>query len=259
MFDVFEIFRGMGPIWLIWITGVAVLLGGFVVFCRRLRQQRWAALTGESGASYSLGFVFVAPIYLFFLLMVYESSLLLVAKVGTMYAAHAAARSAVVWGTAEPASLRSDKIDQAAWTAMTPFVGARFRDLDFAEIPNSAYLQSAELVAVYMLYSTGSAGQPAPAVRPYPRSNAPADYLVRKYLNAASRTRYTITADDNTPNADTTVVLRYQAPLYFPGVSRFLASNNSWPYEYTIESRAVLPNETPVSADRRLGIDYHSR
>jgi len=54
-------------------------------------------------------------------------------------------------------------------------------------------------------------------------------------------------------------VVRYRAPLYIPVVSRFLDPDGGWPYEYEIESRAVLPNETPVSADRRLGIDYRSR
>lgn len=250
----------MGPIWVVWAVGVAVALGGVVVAARRFRWRGWKAVAAdESGASYSLGFVMVAPMYLFFLLTVYESSLLLVAKVGTMYAAHASARSTVVWQTAEPAGLRRERVEQATATAMAPFVSARTRDIQFLNIPSSAYAQAAELVGVYYLYSRQAAAAPAQLARPYPRGNAPADYLVRKYLNAASRTTYTVSGDARRPNADMTVVVRYRAPLYFPGVSRFLDPDGSWPYEYVIESRVVMPNETPVSADRRLGIDYHSR
>lgn len=260
MGDVGEFFRGMGPVWAIWLAAAAVVLGGAVAAARRFRRPSLRAVAAdESGASYSLGFVMVAPIYFFFLLVVFEATLLLVAKVGTMYAAHACARSAVVWQTAEPAALRADRTDQATFTAMAPFVSARARDLSFLSIPGSAYGQSVQLAAVYALYSSGSAGDPPPVVRPYPRGNAPADYIIRKYLNAAGRTTYTVAGEVGTPGADTTAVVRYRAPLYFPVVSRFLDPDGVWPYEYTIESRAVLPNETPVSADRRLGIDYRSR
>ena len=250
----------MGPIWGVWAVGVAVALGGVVAAGRRWRWRGWKAVAAdESGASYSLGFVMVAPLYLFFLLTVYEATLLLVAKVGTMYAAHACARSTVVWQTAEPASLRKDRTEQATVTAMTPFVSARARDIDPFRIPGSAYGQAVELVGAYFLYSRDAAAAPPAVARPYPRGNATWDYLARKYLNAASRTTYTVTGDAKTPGADTTVVVRYRAPLYFPVVSRFLDPDGVWPYEYAIESRAVLPNETPVSADRKLGIDYRSR
>lgn len=254
-----ELFRGMGPVWACWAVGAAVVVGGFAAAARRVRAPRLRAVAGdESGASYSLGFVLVAPLYLCFLLVVYESTLLLVAKVGTMYAAHAAARSAVVWQTAEPARLRRDRTDQATFTAMAPFVSARPRDIKLFRIPGSAYKQSGEMAGVYALYSRAAAAAPAPVVRPYPRGNAPWDYVVRKYLNAASRTTYEIGGDARAPGADTTAVVRYRAPLYFPGVSRFLADGGP-PYEYVIESKAVLPNETPTSADRRLGIGYQSR
>ena len=260
MGTVAEFFRGMGSVWAVWVVSLAVVvLGARLAFQRYRRPTLRYIADDESGASYSLGFVMVAPLYLCFLLAVYESTLLLVAKVGTMYAAHASARSAVVWQSAEPASLRKDRMDQATFTAMAPFVGARTRDLRFGSIPDSAYGQSVELAIVYRLYSSGSAGDPPAVVRPYPRGNAPSDYIIRKYLNAASRTEYTIGGDAGMPGADTTAVVRYRAPLYFPVVSRFLDPDGAWPYEYVIESRAVLPNETPLSADRRLGIDYRSR
>lgn len=260
MGTVAELFRGMEPIWAIWFVSLVVVILGARAALRRFQRPELKRITqGESGASYSLGFVMVAPLYLCFLLLVYESTLLLIAKVGTMYSAHACARSAVVWQTAEPSSLRRERMDQATVTAMTPFVGARTRDIRLGSIPNSAYGDSVQLAIVYQLYSTGTAGDPPAVARPYPRGNAPSDYIIRKYLNASSRTEYTIAGNVQTPGADTTAVVRYRAPLYFPVVSKFLDPDGAWPYEYVIESKAVLPNETPVSDNRKLGIDYQSR
>src|SRR5262249_8466530 len=88
-----------------------------------------------------------------------------------------------------PDSLRDERIRQSAVTALAPFATATTgRDL-LARPPQGMDLVYAGTFAqAYLGYSSGSAGQ-SPAPRPYPRSNAPFDFLVRKYLPAPATPR----------------------------------------------------------------------
>jgi hypothetical protein len=257
-----ELFAGMEGVWAVWLVSVGVLAGGAWAAVRRFRTPTLAdVVRDEQGVSYSLSYVLVVPFYLFFFCMVYESSLLLLAKIGTLYSAHAGARSAAVWQSARPAELRQERVQQSVFTAMAPFVSARSRDLATARAlpPGSAYYQAGEFVLAYQFYSRGGMNQPAPADRGYARANAPAGYLFKKYLNAAARTTFEVGGNPNEPGGPTTLTVTYRAPLLIPGVNRFLDPDGHWPYEMEVVSRATMPNETPVSADHSLGIDYHSR
>src|SRR5262249_24773133 len=90
------------------------------------------------------------------------------------------------------------------------------------------------------------------------KDNTPSQALFRKYLSAAARTRVDVQVDSSRPDGDVRVVITYRAPLYMPGAGRILDPDHTWPYEYTITSTAILPNEVPVSAQQTLGIDYQS-
>jgi hypothetical protein len=257
-----EAVRGVEWVLAVWLIGVAVLLRGGLAAARRFRTPSLAAVArDEAGLSYALAYVLTVPFYLFFLCMVYGASMLMVAKLGTLYAAHACARSAVVWQTAKPAELRQERMSQSVYSAMAPFVGARARDVLTARSapPPSAQRQALEFVMAHEFYSAGSRNLPPPGNRPYPRENAPGGYLYRKYMNAAARTTFRVDDGTRTPGAPLRATITYRAPIYFPGVNRFLSSTGGWPYELEIRSTATLPNETPKSEDSTLGIDYRSR
>lgn len=243
---------GVEWVWLVWLVSILVVLKLSVQALRRWRRPCWAELArGEEGVSYSLSYVMVFPFYLMFLCLVFETTWLLVAKVGTMYAAHAGARSAVVWSSAQPANLRTTRINQAVWTAMTPFVTG---SPSWQNLPSDAPLQAGEYVAAYKLYNTGNNDKYAQA------SPAILAALATRYLTAATRTTWMPQQFDNVPaNGPLTVTVTYRAPLHIPGVSKFLDPDGQLPYEYPITSSATLPSEAPANATKFLGIHYKSR
>ena len=54
----------------------------------------------EDGAAYTLSYVMVIPVYALLICLIIETCLMLTAKLGTVYAGYAAARSASVWSSA---------------------------------------------------------------------------------------------------------------------------------------------------------------
>ncbi len=54
----------------------------------------------EDGAAYTLSYVMVIPVYALLICLIIESVLMMTAKLGTVYAAFAAARTASVWSSA---------------------------------------------------------------------------------------------------------------------------------------------------------------
>jgi Flp pilus assembly protein TadG len=239
---------GVEWVWLIWLATVAVLLKMLGSALRRWRRPRWSQLArGEEGLSYTLSYVLVFPIFFLFVCVVFEATWLLMAKIGTMYAAHAGARSQVVWTSAQTQEigLGNKRTYQAVWTAMTPFVTG---DPGANRIPTDAYEQAIEYLAAYQ----------ANLVSGDPYANAPASALTSRFLCAAARTDWHSTIDPHS-HGDVKVTVTYRAPLHIPGAARVLAAKGQGPFEYAITSSATLPNEAPASPDGTLGIEYQSR
>lgn len=239
---------GVEEIWLIWLISLAVVLKMSASALRRWRRPRWKHLAhGEEGVSYTLSYLLVFPFFFLFVCVVFEATWLLAAKIGTMYTAHAGARSAVVWASAQPTNLQKTRINQSVWTAMTPFVTG---DPDWLKVPGEAFEQSGEYVLAYELCVGGNDD---------PNAKPATSTLANRYLTAASRTTWQMKIDKSKPDGDVTVTVTYRAPLHIPGAARVL-NPNGWPRnEYAITSTATLPNEAPASADGTLGIDYQSR
>lgn len=298
--DLLEVFRGVEWIWAAWLISLIVLVRGLIRLPFAARRPTLLTLAQcDRGASYSLAYVFVVPIYMLFLCVVFETSMLLAAKIGTMYAAHAGVRSAVVWQSAkhkDGQQIRGERIRQSVRTAMAPFVSNRKSDIaptDFSSVgdivptnnwlyPNQlsgvkngtslelpdlegVFTETAEFTGTYKLYETGSAGQNPDANRGYSRTEAPLAVMATKYANASFRTTLKVNdvSVDSLPTQPwpagepITVTVTYRAPLYIPGARKFL-TRGGLPW-IEITSQATLPNETPVSADRTLGIKYQSR
>ncbi len=208
---------------------------------RLLRRQR--------GVSYPLGYVMVAPFYLTIMLFAVEVGFLLFTQLGTHYAAHMAARTAVSWRDAQPEWQRETRVCQAAAKAMAGFVGGRQREIDAAGPgrPGAGY-EADDFADAMQQYLGGAAPEHG--------------FLRRKYLHADARLALDIdpplSARLRDPHAETTVTVRFRAPLYLPLVSRFLDDDGAAPYEFPLTATATLPGDGPLSRDGTIGIDYHS-
>jgi Flp pilus assembly protein TadG len=214
------------------------------------------------GASYSLPFVMVVPLYLTVVLVAIEAGFVLLARIGTQYAAHAAARSAVVWRSAKSVELREERPRQAAVMAIAAFIGGRQRELDDAgPIPAGAEEQATDFADAVRLFEAPAVANDPLKKRPYTRTRTPPDagFLRRKYLSAAARTTVEVTVEDEAnPRTPVTATVKFRAPLYLPLVSRFLDPDGSAPYEFPLSATVTLPAEGATTKTGTVGIDYHS-
>lgn len=258
MISPMEVFKGVELVWLIWLAGMCILAGSGIRAIRMFRRPRARLLhVDELGASYTMSYVFVIPLYMLFVCVVVETTLLLVAKVGTMYAAHAGARARIVWENMRPTHLADERTRQAIFGAMAPFTSSVPKHLKLSKPPR-AEVQAGEFVLAYKLYAKAAEDQPAPW-RPYRRSNPSYSKLYMRFMVAASRTTFTYELDRSKPDGLLRFKVTYKAPLYVPGSARILDPDGFWPYDYPIHSTVTLPNEAPFNASRTLGIDYESR
>lgn len=247
MISLVELTRGVEWVWLVWLVAIAVLAKMVARSLRHWRRPRWTELArGEDGVSYSLSYVLVLPFFFLFVCIVFETTWLLLAKVGTLYAAHAGARSAVVWSSAQPSNLQTPRINQSVWTAMTPFATG---EPSWQGPQGDAVAQSIEYAAAYGLYSRASGD---------PNANAPSATMIKRYLNAASRTTWRADPPLGQARAggSQTVTVSYRAPVHIPGAARIFGNGREYP---PIVSSATLPSEAPASEDGTLGIEYQSR
>jgi len=255
-----EYFRDVELVLLVWVGSLLLLASAGIWSLRKLRRPSLRLLAlDEEGVSYSLSYVLVFPLLFLFVCIVFESTFVLMAKVGTLYAAHAGARSTLVWSSAQPAEVRADRIGQSVRTAMAPFASASAIDITRSGNNPAAYLgEASDFATAYLAYSSKSAAQPSTLRRPYARTNATLPVLLTRYLSGAVRTTYTIEKLDATPEGDIRFVVTYRAPLHIPGASRILAPNRATPLDFPIRSQAILPDAAPRSIEGGLGIDYRS-
>src|SRR6185436_5257888 len=109
-------------------------------------------LSEEDGAAYTLSYVMVIPVYAILVCMIIESVLMMSAKMGTVYAAYAAARTASVWSSATTWDKTLGKSKEAAINAMVPFASGM--QSKASSTPQSGDLaKSAAYVAAYKAYA----------------------------------------------------------------------------------------------------------
>jgi Flp pilus assembly protein TadG len=206
---------------------------------RRRSLRRLAR--GEQGAAYSLAFVLTFPLYLYLVALVIESTLLLLTKVGTVYAAYAAARAAVVYRS-QDAGRAKQKAHQAAVHAMVPFASSS--DLH-ADGVNHSRKGAADAYA-------------RQAARFVQLPGASPSYMPAKYLYADKAVTVT-GADERTPDGLVRVRLTYQAPTYAAGVGRIFGRRSPRGgayYTVPIVTEVSLPDEAPRTESGKLGIDH---
>ena len=247
MIGPYELIRSVELVWLVWLASAL----GLVWSSRRMRGQPLRAgiralVRDEEGAAYSLSYVLTFPIYLLLVCAIVQSSTILVVKMGTVYASFAAARSAAVWLSAEPASAAEGQVRRAAVHAMVPFASSNSAHLKRLGASGGGVAQARQYHNAYLKYSENGP--------------APEKYTSAKFRCAEAATTATWTPGKPRENEDVTLTLTYRMPLSIPWFARLVGHDDGI---YPIETQVTLQNEGPKGADRHpsgrpLGIDYHS-
>jgi len=135
--DFWELFRSVEIVWALWFSSLTLLVLLSRCLLRRMDRVNYRTVLARfhplrfhrdtRGAAYSLSFIMVLPFLIFLIALIIETTFMLVAKIGTMQAAFAAARTASVWTTqdthspGEFSSKTHAKAKQAAIVAMVPY------------------------------------------------------------------------------------------------------------------------------------------
>jgi Flp pilus assembly protein TadG len=259
VFDISDYFRSVEAVWLIWLLALA----GLALLTRALLKRislGWihGLFRDEDGAAYSLAYVMTVPIYIILICLVVETTSLLIVKIGTMYAAYAAARSRIVWDQIVPASA-DERMQLAGKQAMVPFASSNPLNRISSSAPggnDTAYM------AAYQKYANG--------VPPKQPSSA---FWSNRYQYAWAATNVQLLRVDNQTDPTTGAVtpmyvvqVDHDAPLTVPLIGKILGDRKVgayWVRRITskIELSAELMQrigdpQADNPASRPLGINY---
>ena len=145
------LFESTSDIWGVWLVTSLVLTYFFRRSFGRFKLARVRKFhQSESGASYSLPYVLTFPLVILIMALFLQASLILIAKIGTIYAGHAATRSFIVWQSASAIEFNDASMQvpfaefcakRAATIAMVPFASASPDHLDNLAEDNSGSLE----------------------------------------------------------------------------------------------------------------------
>lgn len=239
-----EIFRSVEWVWLLWLGSLAVL----VMIHRRAGRgaQRISLLQlhrDESGAAYSLAYVLTMPVYVWFVCMVIETTLVLISKLGTTYAAYAAARCNVVYHSLDPSGAEQ-RVRRVAVEALVPFASSSRLHAD-GPTGFASQFDVAEYESAYRRFAPGS--------------HVSSAILRAKYFYADKAVRVQSRKLSSEPNGLLETKVTFEVPLYMPLAGKLLGKRSPWGGSYfvmDISATVQLPDEQPRSADGKLGIQY---
>jgi Flp pilus assembly protein TadG len=198
-------------------------------------------LNEEDGAAYTLSYVMVIPVYAILMCMIIESVLMLSAKMGTVYAAYAAARTASVWSSATSWDKALTKSKQAAIQAMVPFASGM--QPKAASTPQSGDIaNSANYIAAYKVFA---------------KQSISTKQLLAKYGYATRHMTVTIDGPPAHWDSEIKAKVTYEFPFNVPGIGRLFGRRGADGGTYfTITSEASVPNEGPQDDRKTIGIGY---
>lgn len=211
----------------------------------------------ETGAAYSLSILLILPFYIVFLSIVLELAFLLVAKMGTIHASYAAARSASVHGAVVHPELRllspSDlsgfvtiqaqlKAKNAAVQAMVPFAGG----FDSASESDSGPYVDAYTQYLEMIDEKQRIGSTSVRKR-YASAQKRVSVSLRR-AGASSRT--------SEPWREVVIArVEYDAPFRLPYIGRLLGgTKKDGAVVKTCVAETTLPLEMPQNQSGYLGV-----
>jgi Flp pilus assembly protein TadG len=210
------------------------------------RSRGWADLrrfaNDEEGAAYSLSFVMVIPIYALLMCLIIEAALILTAKLGTVYAAYAAARTASVWSSHTTWEKTMEKSQRSALKTMVPFAsGTQSLSASAPPLTADTAVNGLNYWIAYQAYANK------------PQSNK---YLASKYGYASRNVKVTIEGPPETSDSPITAKVTYQFPFNIPLIARILGDKGPDGYFFNISSTATIPNEGPQDDRKTIGIGY---
>ncbi|MDR0705586.1 MAG: hypothetical protein LBF88_11435 [Planctomycetaceae bacterium] len=249
-----ELFYSMEFLGIAWAVSGIVVLALTIYSLRFIQWQRLLKLRQEeSGAAYALSFVMIFPIYLILVAVFLETTLMFQAKLGTMFAAYSAARSASVHTTAAFPEDRNDDFitekariygTRSAVYAMTPFAcGMKNTPSDSQNCTN-----------FWNAYDDYLEGKKKPAIAER--------YRVKKYGYAEIATNVSFElgeGDDSQPwTRDIIATIEYEAPFFLPYIGKLLGGKKGKFSNVVskIISTASIQNECPQNETGSLGIEY---
>ena len=272
-----ESVEGAWIVWLLSLVALCCLIRQAIV---NMRWRSWGQfLRDEEGASYAIPFVLTLPFMLLIFCCVLQGTLVLLVKYGTVHAAYAAARAAIVWQGADPQSSREGRrladfyADRAAVLAMAPFASGvedHFGRAVFHFRPTvggmDAFVKGPFLyVPMVNRYSQrGESSVTSPIIKD-PDRTADTSYVLRKLRFAAFVTNAKIQQNANVVgfNRDLSVTVTYSMPLHIPmaapifdthGFGSFFSRSRF--YAKRVQTTVVLPSEAAQTGHGRLEVPY---
>lgn len=283
----YSLWESVGDVWILWICGAAMLT---CLLARAAARTPWKTVLAfnrdQRGAAYALPYVLTFPVYLLVICTMVQATLILMAKIGNMYASYAAARAYIVWRPSDPTDADglengAYRAKRAAILAMTPFASGieRHRTELFPLFPGQldlddplpwvnieAILIDDELYAMtyeeLVNYASGESGSASPIIT-NPSQPANLDYVKRKFHYAAAATVVEVPEDVTPFNQDVEVTVRYRMPIHIPGTGRifgeggFVQLFNPSVYHRDITTTVTLPSEAAKTDSGLLGIPYN--
>ena len=209
------------------------------------RRRGWAVFRrferDEEGAAYTLSFVMVIPIFALLICLIIEAALIMTAKLGTVYAAFAAARTASVWSSHTTWEKTMEKSKRAAIKTMVPFASGTQGLI--SNLPTDKET-AADGLAYWTAYQAYAAK---------PESNK---YVLAKYAYATRNVKLTIEGPPAKSDTPITAKVTYQFPFNIPIIARILGDKGPDGYFFNISSTATIPNEGPRDDRKTIGIGY---
>jgi len=249
MIPSYEFFRSVEWVWGIWFLSTILTA---VWLWKAFRSWKiWDfkdLLRGEEGGTYTISYVLAFPPFMLLVCAVIQSTIILVVKMGTVYAAYAAARSSIVWLAADPPYRAKDRIQYAAVNAMAPFGSSSSMHAEWLGISDSGTRDSNAFDQAYRSY--------------HPAGPAPEAYLARKYQCAVLKTEVSWSPYYPEENEDVTLTLTYRMPLYIAWFAKVLGTEDRF---VPITTKVTLSFEGAHQAERQrqvsgfpMGIPYNS-
>jgi hypothetical protein len=191
----------------------------------------------EDGAAYTLSYVMVIPVYALLICMMIDSVLMMTAKLGTVYSAFAAARTAAVWSSATTWEKTMEKAQEAATKSMTPFASGTHGGLQ-----NAATEDALAYVGAYDVYA---------------KKRLAHTYILTKYGYAQDHVKVEIEGPPEHWNSAITAKVTYDFPFAIPGIARLFGKRgNEGRFYFQLTSTASVPNEGPQDDRKTIGIGY---
>jgi len=183
----------------------------------------------------------VIPLLALLICLIIEGTLILTAKMGTVYSAYAAARTASVWSSHTTWEKTMEKSKVSALKTRVPFASGTQSIRSNLPTDSETIANGATYWTAYKVFTKN------------PESNK---YVAAKYLYASRNVKVTIEGPPKKSDSPITAKVTYQFPFNIPGIARILGDKGPDGYFFNISSTVTIPNEGPQDDQKTIGIGY---